>query len=71
VPVDSRVGRQVFGQVLPITSILELIKDTIKNLPFRPIGGPGSLLLGEDLKQQGFKDAPFCVGEAAGVRHDD
>lgn len=36
-PVDGRVGWEVFGQVLPIASILEAIEDAIENIPIAPL----------------------------------
>ena len=71
VPIDGWVGGKVFGQVLPVTSILQLIENAIKNFSLCPIGRSCPLLFRYYLEKQGFKDFPLFIGQVAGIRHED
>lgn len=69
VPVNGRVRWEVLGQVLPVTAILEPIEDAIEDVPLAPLQGACPFLLRQDLRQQGFQNGPFFIGEAAGIWH--
>ena len=64
-PEDGGVRRQVFRQIAPITTILQLIEDTVDDLSFAPTRRSGLLLVG----QQWLNDFPLFVTEATGVWH--
>ncbi len=50
-PVDCRVRGQIFGQVLPIAAILELIEDAIEDSSLALVGRSCLLLSWQDLRQ--------------------
>ena len=45
VPVDSRIGRKLFGQVFPVTTIFELIQHAVNQLSIVPSQGASALFL--------------------------
>jgi len=47
VPEHRGVGWQVFGQVLQIAAVLELIEDAIQDFSLRPVGRSCFLILGQ------------------------
>jgi hypothetical protein len=67
VPVDRRVGWEIFGQVLPIASILEAIEDAIEDIPIVPLERASPFLWRKYLEQPRFENVPFFISEAAGI----
>lgn len=65
VPEHGGVRGQISRQVTPVTAILELVEDAIKNLTFSPQWW-SSLLLG---RQEWLNNFPFCIAQVAGVCH--
>ncbi len=65
IPEHRGVGRQVSGQVAPVTAIFELVEDAIQDLSLCPVGRSRFLLL----REEWLNDFPLSVSQVAGVRH--